>query len=167
MAGPRVELDDQGKPVFIETVSADELRRIKPTDVDALADLYNYLDVYSLDNLNERRKFEEQYLARFNLTPDNPRYADALAQLASESNSQRVMVAQARRAAQVTETNTMLGGETAKKCVYINDGPDPCDNCLALNGLEKTYAEFANDGELPGDRCLGGDNCLCILVPIN
>jgi hypothetical protein len=134
---------------------------------DDLGRLYQYLDVYGVDDLNAKRKFQEQYLGRFNITPDNPRYKDALAQLSSESNSKRVTVAHARRTAQSVETNMALGGSVNKTCIYVNDGPDPCDNCLALNGEEKTYAQFANDGELPGDRCLGGDNCLCLLVPIN
>lgn len=167
MAGPLVSLDANGYPVYIEPIGADALRRIKPNTEAGLGELYSYLDIYGLDDANARRKFQQQYLSRFNITTDSPSYASALEQLATESASKRVVVAQARRAAQMTETIVALDGELQKTCVYVNDGPDPCDNCAALNGLEKKYTEFVNDGEVPGDRCLGGDNCLCILIPIN
>ena len=166
MAGPRIDLDENGFPVFIDVVPDDALRLIKPTgdDIDLIHD---YQRVYGLEDPNTIAKFEQQYLQRFDLDPTNPRYADALAALATESNSKRVAVAQARRVAQQTETIQALRGKIDRVCVYVNDGPDPCDNCLALSGEEKPYSEFISASEAPGDQCLGGDNCMCRLVPIN
>jgi len=165
-ARPRVELDDEGRPKFIDTISADNLRLIKPTG-DDIDRVHKFRQVYGLEDHTQMRKFEEQYLQRFNLTPGNPRYAAALAQLANESNSQRVAVAQARRTAQRVETIEALEGNMQKNCIYVNDGPEPCDNCLALSGEEKPYSEFIANNEAPGDQCLGGDNCMCLLVPIS
>jgi hypothetical protein len=167
MPGPRVEFDADGFPVFIDTVTADELRKLLPSNPADFETVHNYLRVYGLDDPSDLANFQQQYLSRFNITSDSPQYEAALRQLSEEAQSRRVAVAQSRRAAQTAETIQALGGEMGKVCIYVNDGPDPCDNCLELGGEEKTYREFVQDGELPGDRCLGGDNCLCILIPIN
>jgi hypothetical protein len=165
MAGPRIDIDENGQPIFIDVVDADTLRLIKPTGED-IDKVYQFRQVYGLEDPTQLRQFEQQYLQRFNLTPDNERYQAALQQLRDESNSQRVAVAQARRTSQRTETLDALDGQLTKNCIYVNDGPDPCDNCLSLSGEEKPYAEFIQNNEAPGDQCLGGDNCMCILVPI-
>ena len=90
-ARPRIELDENGQPVFIDVISDDALRLIKPTG-DQIDQVHEFMQVYGLEDPPELRQFEQQYLQRFNLTPDNPRYAQALAQLSTESNSQRVAV---------------------------------------------------------------------------
>ena len=166
MAGPRIDLDANGFPVFIDVVPDDALRLIKPTgdDIDLIHD---YRRIYGLEDPKVVKDFQQQYLQRFDLDPSNPRYADALAELATESNSKKVAVAQARRVAQQTETIQALRGNIGGTCVYITDGPEPCERCLALSGLEKPYNQMIADGEAPGDQCLGGDNCMCIPVPIN
>ena len=163
---PRIELDENGNPVFIDVIPDDALRLIKPTG-DDIDKVHEYRQVYGLEDPQAMRQFEQQYLQRFNLTPDNPRYMAALEQLANESNSKKVAVAQARRTAQRVETITALDGYMGGTCVYVNDGPDPCDNCLALSGEEKPYIEFVANHELPGDQCFGGDLCMCVIVPIN
>jgi hypothetical protein len=164
--GPRVVVDTKtGTPKFISVPTPDYIRTIKPTDERGLEELHRYLSVYGLDNPQTLRDFESQYLRRFGITPESERYKDALKDL-GETYSDRVAVAEARRNAQVTETVAGLDGDMQKRCVYINDGPEPCDRCAELNGEEMTYAEFVAHGALPGDRCRGGDNCMCILQPI-
>ena len=163
---PRVELDSRGFPIFIEAPDADFVRLLKPTNPTDMAVIHNMLAVYGLENPTSIANAQLSYLARFNVTPDSPNFKTALEQLSTEANANRVLTAQARRISQSVETITAVNGNINQKFVYINDGDDPCDNCLELNGEEGTYAELANQGKLPADRCLGGDNCLCILVPI-
>jgi hypothetical protein len=162
--GPTVVIDADGNPVFIDTLPAEVLRLIKPTD-DDIDLVYQYKSVYNLDDPNKLRRAQEQYLSRFNLTPDNPRYADALAQLATESNSRRVAVAQARRNAQRVELIQQTGGDFSGLGVYVNDD-DPCEPCEALGGLIQPITEFEANNQEPGDVCLGGDNCRCQIIAI-
>jgi hypothetical protein len=163
---PRVELVKDGYPIYIEAPTADYVRTLKSKNYDDMQTIHNYLSVYGLENPTAIANSQLSYLARFNITPDADNYQTALEQLSIEANSNRVLVAQARRASQSVETIVATGGDLNKQCVYINDGDNPCDNCLELNGEEMKYTEFVDEGKLPGDRCLGGDNCLCILVPI-
>jgi hypothetical protein len=170
---PRVDLDADGNPIFIDALPEDFLRTLLPSSPADVSAVNDYRLLYGLDDPSALRKFETQYLNRFGITPTNPdgtvnpNYQNALKQLSTESNSKRVAVAQARRSAQVTETLQASDGNLNQSAVYINDGPDPCENCLELNGEEMTIAQFKATNTEPGDRCLGGDNCLCILVPIN
>ncbi len=170
--GPRVDIDASGNPVFIDTLPADLLRAIKPTNPIDITKIHEFRAVYGLEDPSALRQFETQYLGRFNINPlnadgtANPRYKEALNQLTTESNSQRVAVAQARRTVQRTELIGSVRGNLKQNAIYVNDD-DPCSPCEDLNGLEQTILEFEENNESPGDVCLGGDNCRCILVPVN
>jgi len=167
MAGPRVELDDDGMPVFIEPISADALRLIKPTSEQGLGDLYQYLDIYEASDLNSRRKAAASFLEGFGIQPGSVGYKTELRRLAEGTGSQTLTVAHARRVAQSIETVTALGGDMGKTCIRVADGPDPCPGCEELNGTEGTYAELVGAGLDPPNGCYGSSNCMCILVPIN
>jgi len=164
--GPRIELDAQGNPIFIEVIPSEVLRLIKPTDLEALEQLHKFRAVYGLEDPNVLRQFETQYLARFDITTSNPRYLEALEQLGTESNQQRVLVAQARRTAQRAELIEATGGDFSTNVIYVNDD-DPCDPCESLNGLEGPLSQFEANNEMPGDVCLGGDNCRCRFIVAN
>lgn len=163
MTGPRVELDRAGNPVFVRVPTPDVIRLLKPSNPADVSVVHDYLRVFGLENPASVANFERQYLSRFNITPSSPDYREQLRRLSEESYSDRVAVAMSRRTAQQADTMGAMDGNLRALSVYINDGPDPCPQCEKLNGLEMTYIEFAQGGMLPGDRCLGGDNCLCIL----
>jgi hypothetical protein len=57
-------------------------------------------------------------------------------------------------------------GNLDVNCVYVNEGDNPCEECAAIGGEEMTLSEFESSNMMPGDRCLGGDNCKCVLIPI-
>jgi len=78
-----------------------------------------------------------------------------------DAQSGKALLGAARRVSQRWETYTMLEGDTSTVVIYINEGDDPCEECEPLGGLEGTYASFVEDGNLPGDRCLGGNLCQC------
>jgi len=161
-----VTINKDGFPVFKRLPTAEEIARIKPTDLEGMNTLYRlqlYLGIKSPDEL---RQANVQYLARFNITKDSPLYAQRLNDLNNEINSNRVLVATSRRITEQTQTRTMLEGKD-KQCVYVNEGDAPCDSCLFLNGEQQAYSWFVENNTRPGDQCLGGDNCLCILVPID
>ena len=164
---PKVIRDAQGNPVFIEPPDYSFIQAALPSNPDAMADLFEYHLDFGLSTPSQLRRAEVKYLERFNLTPSNPGYQEALERLAKESNSKRVLVASARRIFQHTRTIEAANGDMKKKAMYVNDGPKPCAECVSLGGKVHSLKWFAENNAQPGDRCLGGDNCLCDLVPIN
>jgi hypothetical protein len=163
---PRVQLDENGFPIFIEPLNIDDLLRMRPSNTDDIAAIFEYKALYGLESPEQIRRAQIKYLERFNITSDSPQFAQQMEQLSTEANSNRVMVATARRVAEQQQTNAALGGRVDVVCVYVNEGPDPCDACLVLNGEEAPYSWFVSTSSRPGDQCYGGDNCLCTLIPI-
>lgn len=161
-----VTIGDNGLPIFKRLPTAAEIASIKPTDLDGMNTLYRLQSYLGLSSPEAQRQANVQYLARFNIVSTSPLYAQRLADLGNEVNSNRVMTATSRRVTQQAQTATMLEG-TNQKCIYINEGDAPCDSCLFLNGEQGTYQYFVDNNLLPADQCLGGDNCLCQLVPYN
>jgi len=164
---PNVIIDKDGFPIFIEALDVEAIAGIIPTSTEGIAKINRLLATYNLDNPIDLKRAQVQYLARFNITSDSPNFKQSLADLANESNNNRVIVAQARRYAQATETINALDGNLNKTCVYVNDGANPCVNCLELNGKTMKYSEFVETNSMPADRCLGGSNCLCLLIPLD
>jgi hypothetical protein len=167
---PRVEIGANGKPTFIETIDPDVLKNLLPSNPDDMALLYKYRRLYNYESPTDIRKSKIQFLARFNITPDQPGYADAFLQLSEEVNSNKVLVGNARRVSQKMQMVESANGSNEQEAIYINDNDDPdgiCANCLALGGTQETIQWFVDNNAMPGDRCLGGDSCLCILVPID
>lgn len=161
-----VTVDDNGFPIFKRLPTAAEIASIKPTDIEGMNTLYRLQSYLGLSSPEAQRQANVQYLARFNITPQSPLYAQRLNDLNKEVNSNRVIVATSRRVTQQAQTAVMLDGKN-QSCIYINEGDAPCDSCLFLNGEQGTYQYFVENNLLPGDQCLGGDACLCQLVPYN
>ena len=167
---PRVEIGSNGKPVFIEKIDPDVIKNLKPSNPDDVALAYQYRRIYNFESPSDIRKAKIQYLSRFNITPDQPGYADAFLQLSEETNARKVLLANARRVSQKMQMIESSNGRLNQRAIYVNDNDDPdaiCPNCLSLGGTEETLEWFIQNNSQPGDRCLGGDNCLCILVPVN
>lgn len=161
-----VKLDKNGIPVFIRIPTVAEIASIKPTDLEGMNVLYKLQSYLGLKSPEAMRQANVKYLERFNILPSNPLYAQRLADLTTEVNSNRVLTATSRRITEQAQTETMLQGED-KICVYVNEGDNPCDSCLFINGETEKYSWFVSNNMRPGDQCLGGDNCLCVLVPID
>ena len=135
-----------------------------PDDVEALSMV---LYRFGLTNTpTEGIANHAKYLDRFRgLTSDDPNFTIEKLRLA-EADSGRALLGQARRITQRWETLENIGGNPDQVCIYINEGDDPCEECLPLGGEEAPYSWFVTNGNLPGDRCLGGDLCQCSLTPI-
>ena len=165
LAGPRVVIGADGIPQFIEPIDLDALKKVKPSDAKGVAQLHEYLRIYGLNDANNIRMKQMQYLQRFNITPDDPNFKAALARLVGESNSGRTVVAMARRASESAQTIEAIDGNMGKEVMYVNED-DPCDECLALNGITEPVTWFMANNAMPSDRCLGKDNCKCDFVPV-
>jgi hypothetical protein len=51
--------------------------------------------------------------------------------------------------------------------ITSGDADTICENCLPNDGEIMSYKErSATYGKMPGDNCLGGDMCMCSLVPV-
>ena len=162
-----MRLDANGIPVILKVPTHEDIRDIVSKDAKSLKSLMGLLVDWDLEDPNELRRFQMQYLQRFNITPGEPRFEEAYQRLAEESNSKRVVVAHARRKYQIAQTIAASSGNLNQEGIYINDGDDPCDECLALGGEQQPISWFAENNAMPGDRCLGGSNCKCTLIPVN
>ena len=160
-----VKLGKDGRPVAVSVPTVEQVQSAKPSDPDAVAALSEYLFRYGWLDPVEVQRQQVQYLSRFGITPDSADYEAQLARLADESMASRVVVATSRRVAQQAELATATGGKLEQWCVYVNEGDEPCPACLDLGGEDHPYSWFVDNHALPGDRCYGGDNCRCILVP--
>jgi hypothetical protein len=159
-----VTINANGFPVFKRMPTVAELKQIVPTDPEGMAVLHRLQAITGFESAEGIRQAQVQYLTRFNITPSNPLYAQQLQNLNESVNSNRVIVATARRNSERMQTATMLEGKD-KQCIYINEGEDPCSSCDYLAGETGPYSYFVENNLRPGDQCLGGDNCLCVLIP--
>jgi hypothetical protein len=159
-----VKIGSDGFPVFKRFPTVAELGRIKPSDPEGQIVLHRMQAILGHESAEQIRRAQIKYLERFNITPNSPLYAQRLNDLNKSVNSSKVLTATARRTSQQMQTATMLEGKD-KQCIYINEGIEPCESCLFLNTEQGTYSYFVENNLRPGDQCLGGDNCLCQLVP--
>ena len=169
---PGVSYDDAGRlfSPFIER-GADEipravnvptnaaLRGMTTDELAGVANRFGYLDTYEA-----RVQIHSGFLARYNIHPGDPRWEDEMGRL--EDNIGRSLLGHTRRLATRHETLTAIGGDTETMMIRIAESDEPCDECEPLAGIEDTYAGFVSSGTMPGDRCLGGGNCLCTLMEI-
>ncbi len=157
-----------GFPVFKRNLTVREISSILPTNPDGLAQLHHMRVFLGMENANTILQKQTKYVERFiNITKDNPLYNQQLNAMVNDVNSNRVIVANARRVTERLQTSTAFGNDPDRKGVYVNEGEKPCDPCLALNGEVATQQEFTDNNMRPGDQCLGADNCLCIIIPFN
>jgi uncharacterized protein with GYD domain len=164
-AAAGVTIDASGQPTFIKPLTTDQLGAMDTKSAVGIAQMNEYLNVVGLSDPVLMRHAQRKYLERFQIEPGDPRYDVEMERLAE--NSSRFVLAEARRIAERQQTLRDIGGNLNQNVVRIAEGDDPCDECLPLNGEEGPYIDFVVHNKRPGDRCLGGNNCLCIMVAVN
>ena len=136
----------------------------RPEDVDKMSRL---LGKYGFPPPDEMVEQQQEFLARFNITPDSPQYAAEMERLGS-SQSGKVLLSTSRRTQEQYQSLSSVDGNVNTNMVRMEEGGEnpPCSLCEPLDGLEMTLAEFYSTGQGPGgSTCEGGDFCLGILVP--
>jgi hypothetical protein len=132
-----------------------------------VAKLNQIFDSYTGRDPIDARQATAGWLQRFGITKDDPRYEAEFDRLIEKGGSNQAVMAEERRAGERAELLWSSDGDLGVNCVYVNEGDDAvCAECDELGGEEMTLAEFEANGMMPSDRCLGGSNCRCILIPI-
>ena len=157
---PWIERGSTGIPQSVPMPSMAEMRNMDAGQLSGVMERYGYVD-----SIDARIDMNKEFLRRFNINKGDARWDDEMARL--KDKQQIAMLGQTRRLATRHETLRSIDGKLNQKMVYINESSEPCDECAPLGGQEGTYQEFAQNGMLPGDRCLGGDNCLCTTMRVD
>lgn len=165
--GKVITLDADGKLRSLRPIDPATLKTFDKKDPKQIATFAKLYDAYTGSSPIDERQAADRWLGRFNITADDPRYQAEFDRLVADGTSARSVLAEERRIAERAELLHTTGGNLDANCVYVNEGPNPCEECLEIGGVEMSLSDFAAEGMMPGDRCLGGDNCRCILVPIN
>jgi hypothetical protein len=161
-----IRLDADGRLTSVRPMTVDELSKFDRSDPRDVAFISKLYEAYTGKTGIEERRAAAKWLERFNITTRDARYEREFERLIEQGASARSVLAEERRAAERAELVQSSGGDLDMNAVYVNEGPDPCEECQPLNGEMMTIREFDDAGMMPGDRCLGGDNCRCILIPI-
>lgn len=165
--GEVVTLDREGRQTNVRGLPPETIQTFNRNDPEQVAAMSRIMDIYTGRSPIDAREATAKWLERFNIKADDPRFEAEFERLLDAGASNRAVLAESKRIAERAELITMTGGELGTKCVYVNEGPDPCEECEPLNGIVLTLGEFEAQGLMPGDRCLGGDNCLCQLIPFD
>lgn len=156
---PFLERGEDQVPTEARIPAAHELTAPRSPEESAEMDrlVHRYMNGRSPD---VETKARAQFLTRYNITPDDPRWAIEQERLMNGQRG-RIQLGMARRLSERYETLSAAGGDMSKMSIYIAEGDNPCDECLALAGDEMPLGERIAEGLMPGDRCLGGDACQC------
>lgn len=147
---PALERGGDNVPALVELPSKADMLSLSTSELYSVGTRYGYI---------APAEMRIQHLEGFNLRPGDPRYERAMERL--KANMRPAILGNARRMATRHETLRSVNGNTKQRMIYLNESAEPCEECEPLGGTEKTYAEFVTDGDLPGDRCLGVNYCLC------
>jgi len=156
---PWIERGSDGIPRTVPVPTLADMKGMSVGDLASTCERYGYVD-----SIDARVDMNKEFLRRFNIGEGDPRWGPEMDRL--RDKQQVAMLGHTRRLATRHETLRGSGGDLNARFVYINESAEPCDECAPLGGTEMTYREFAENGMLPGDRCLGGDNCLCTLMRV-
>ncbi len=161
---PLLQRGADGLPTRVDVPTVDELRGFDTRDPGQQARMYGMLNRFQRGSILQRKDATKQYLERFNILDTDPRFQDEYNRLLDSVSSNRVLLAQSRRTAERYQTLGSIDGKLNQQVIYLQEGPEPCDECIVID-FEGPYSEAVSQGYLPGDRCLGGDFCMCVLVP--
>ena len=156
---PFIERGSDNIPMAVNIPTTEQMRGMSVAELTNVSSRFGYVD-----NIENRMQVHSGFLARFNILPGDPRYAAEMENLSG--NTGRSLLGHTRRLAQRHEALTAIDGKLTTNMIRIAESDDPCDECAALSGIEGTYQELVADGNMPGDRCLGGGNCLCTVMEI-
>lgn len=156
---PFLERGETGIPELARVPSPHELTVPRTPEQSAEMDrlVHRYMNGRTPD---VEMKARAQFLTRYGITPGDPRWAVEQDRLMNGQRG-RIQVGMARRLTERYETLSAAGGDMAAMTIYIAEGDDPCEECIALAGEEMPLGERIAEGLMPGDRCLGGDACQC------
>lgn len=163
---PLLERGTDGIPAVIPTPTSDDLKGFNTSDPKQVAAMSKMLNQYGVGGYDDMLNGARSRLERFNIRPGDPRYKTELERLTT-SESGRVLLDQSRRTTQRFQTLSAVDGNMDQEMIRVPEGDEPCDECVPLAGITKPLWQFIADEEAPGDRCLGGDACLCQLYPID
>jgi hypothetical protein len=142
------------------------LRNMSSKDPEDMAQIQQLLRRFDRDSNRVRLDAQKRFLSGFGITSDDPRYRAEMQRL-GKAQGGRALLAEARRTSEKYETAIAAQGDPNQMFIRVAEGPAPCELCEDSTGTEGTYRELAAQGLLPGgSSCLGGDLCLCSLVPI-
>jgi hypothetical protein len=164
---PLVKLDKRGRPIFIEPLNMAILNGLLKAQTPAQVNALNViLLAYGVMDPVAAMQREMNTVSRFrNMTPADGRYQAERDRAVKSSGAATVgFMRSAGNKAQAIEA---VEGNLNQTVMYVNEGPDPCEECLDLGGLEMPMKDFVAQNKMPTDRCLGGNHCYCQLVPVN
>ena len=155
---PFIERGQDGDVASVPIPSLEDLNKLSADELAVVAGRFGWQDTWD----NKLSAMDEQ-LRAFGYDPGNPEaYARAMGRM--QVSEEKALLGVARRMSQRYETLEAMGGDLDKMMIYVNESVTPCEECERLGGMVKTYREFLADGDMPGDRCLGGNNCMCALM---
>lgn len=175
-----IYLDAAGRQYspFVERLEDGTIDLVEVPSPHQLAMPENPRDVSDLDT-KAQRFFEnrspdvemqqrEVFLRRYNITPDDKdRWSREMNRLRTSQRG-RIRLELSRRYAERYETLINFEGLSPNQdSVYIAEGDNPCEECEPLAGDIMPLSERISGGYMPGDRCLGGDACMCGVSPVD
>jgi hypothetical protein len=164
--GPFIHRTGEGAIRSTDVPRISELQGFSSTDPNDVADMHGLLREFGRDDARTLLERQASQLERFGFVSGTPRF-DAEMQRLVDTGSNTALLAEARRTSERYESLVAIDGNPNQEVIRVAEGPDPCELCEAETGTEGTYAELAQQGLLPGgSSCLGGDLCLCVVVPI-
>lgn len=155
---PLIERGSDQVPRSVPMPSPAEMRGMSKSELSAIMTRFGWVPTWA----NEK-EVHAKWLERWGITTDDPRYEREMERLL-QSETATSMLGETRRLAESYETLAAIDGNVNTETIYINEGEDPCEECVPLAGEIMTYAERVATKSLPGDRCLGGSNCLCAIM---
>lgn len=130
------------------------------------AELQRMLDHFGIGNsLNYLKSDAADYVQRMT-TLTGEAFKNEVNNLISRETG-RGLLGMSRRMHQQFAALRDIDGNVNQPMIRVTEGDDSmCENCEALGGEIRTYADWA--GDMPGSQsCLGGDNCRCTLHPVD
>lgn len=156
---PFIERGSDGSPESVPIPSLADLRALDADELAVVAGRFGWADTW-----DTRMEAMTSTLQAFGYDPDPDRDRWNAAMTRMKAAQEKALLGVARRLSQRYETLEAVGGDMGQLCIYTNESLNPCEECNALGGTVKTYAEFVADGDCPGDRCLAGNLCMCALM---
>lgn len=164
--GPLIERGSDEVPNIVDVPSVSDLKGFSsknPDDVNAMSGLLHRFGFPAPDQMIEQ---QQKYLAGFGITPNSQNYEQQMSRLRGDLSG-RFLLGISRRTQEQYQTLKAIDGNLSTEMIRIAEGDDPCDRCEPLDGTIDTYAGHVKNGTLPGGTsCEGGDNCLCVMFPL-
>ncbi|MCP4674259.1 MAG: hypothetical protein GY854_01830 [Deltaproteobacteria bacterium] len=155
---PWIERGNDNVPKSINVPSADLINKMSTGQKSRLLGKMGYADSWDLELAKQR-------WGGFGIDSKDPQFQHTMGALQKQEGARAL--GNVRRMAERHETMTAAQGDMNTVMIYMTENPDACDACVALEGTEKTYREFVEDGDQPADRCYGEDRCMCSLMPVS